>query len=168
MEVTYKDIPGFPDYRAGDDGTIWGCKNKPKEWRLKSQHIHQGYPHVWLFRDGKDYKITVHKLVLTAFVGPRPEGCECGHKNGNKEDNRLCNLRWVSPLQNNVLDRIEHGEFGAVTALQAAQLKRDYYSGSSLKVLSTRYGLSKSTVYGIVSGKRWKHLSFTEDWAYDC
>ena len=49
---------------------------------------------------GKTYKL--HRLVLEAFVGLRPEGYECDHKNRNKLDNRLCNLHWVTRSENSL------------------------------------------------------------------
>jgi len=48
----------------------------------------------------------IHNLVLTAFVGERPERTEtsgrwvCDHKNRCKTDNRVSNLRWVTELVN--------------------------------------------------------------------
>ena len=41
-----------------------------------------------------------HKLVCTAFHGPRPEGYECDHINGNKLDWNADNLRWVTRAEN--------------------------------------------------------------------
>lgn len=43
----------------------------------------------------------VHKEVLRAFHGERPKGMFINHINGNKHDNRLCNLEYVSPTENN-------------------------------------------------------------------
>ena len=50
----------------------------------------------------------VHRLVLTAFVGPPPEGTECCHNDGNPQNNRLENLRWDTH-QSNLLDQAVHG-----------------------------------------------------------
>lgn len=47
-------------------------------------------------------------LVMTAFVGPRPEGMECCHNNGNPADNRLGNLRWDTHSAN-AMDMVRHG-----------------------------------------------------------
>ena len=41
-----------------------------------------------------------HTLVCTAFHGPRPEGCECDHIDGNKLDWSANNLRWVTKEEN--------------------------------------------------------------------
>ena len=41
-----------------------------------------------------------HKLVCTAFHGPRPDGYECDHLNGNHLDWTADNLQWVTPEEN--------------------------------------------------------------------
>lgn len=50
----------------------------------------------------------VHVLVLEAFVGPRPEGAQGCHTNGDPADPRLENLRWDTPTAN-ALDAVKHG-----------------------------------------------------------
>ena len=41
-----------------------------------------------------------HVLVCTAWHGPRPEGYECDHINGNNLDWSADNLRWVTREEN--------------------------------------------------------------------
>ena len=49
----------------------------------------------------RDYgALLCHKLVCTAFHGPRPEGYECDHINGNNLDWSADNLRWVTRAEN--------------------------------------------------------------------
>lgn len=50
----------------------------------------------------------VHRLVLNSFVGPCPPGMEVCHNNGCRTDNRLENLRYDSPTNNN-RDKSVHG-----------------------------------------------------------
>src|ERR1700722_12370957 len=52
----------------------------------------QGRLQVVLCKQGFTKRFQVHTLVLEAFVGPRPEGMECRHGNGDHTDNRLGNL----------------------------------------------------------------------------
>jgi len=59
-----------------------------------------GYPTVTLCKNGVTRNHTVHVLVLTAFVGPCPDGMEGCHGNDIKTDNRLCNLRWDTQSAN--------------------------------------------------------------------
>ena len=40
-----------------------------------------------------------HQVILHAFLGT-PEDLQCNHKDGNKHNNSLSNLEWVTPLEN--------------------------------------------------------------------
>ena len=53
---------------------------------------------------GKGNSRQVHQLVLEAFVGPRPAGCEVLHLNHNPADNRLENLRYGTRSKNLRMD----------------------------------------------------------------
>jgi hypothetical protein len=37
-----------------------------------------------------------HILIALTWIGPRPEGYECHHRNGDMYDNRASNLIWLS------------------------------------------------------------------------
>lgn len=50
----------------------------------------------------------IHALVLEAFVGPRPEGMNGLHGDGNSKNNNLSNLRWGTQKEN-IDDAIKHG-----------------------------------------------------------
>lgn len=68
----------------------------------------QGYVAATLSRDGRYMYPLVHTLVLEAFVGPRPEGTEGCHWNGDRTDNRIHNIRWDTPA-GNAADKVRHG-----------------------------------------------------------
>jgi hypothetical protein len=89
--VEYRNIPEFPGYRVGDDGSVWTCwkriglgnpadKSKRRgtafvlsdEWKLmKATPNEDGYPTIGLYRNGKVKRIKTSVLVLMAFVGPK-------------------------------------------------------------------------------------------------
>lgn len=50
----------------------------------------------------------IHALVMLAFVGPRPDGMEVCHNNGDPADNRLANLRYDTRSAN-LRDCVRHG-----------------------------------------------------------
>jgi HNH endonuclease/NUMOD4 motif-containing protein len=67
---------------------------------LKGSLDTYGYPSVRLCRkeslsnEQKSYNI--HLLVSRAFLGPKPEGCEVNHKDGDKLNPRTLNLEYVT------------------------------------------------------------------------
>lgn len=42
----------------------------------------------------------VHRLILEAFIGPRPPGFYACHIDDNRTNNKLSNLKWGSPKEN--------------------------------------------------------------------
>lgn len=48
----------------------------------------------------KKIRYFAHRLVLETFVGPAPTKKECDHKDRNKSNNNLDNLRWVTKREN--------------------------------------------------------------------
>jgi hypothetical protein len=63
--------------------------------------------------------VFLHRVVLLAFVGPRPANCEACHSNGIRSDNRLANLRWDT-RESNVADRVRHVRMRRSTAKDIA------------------------------------------------
>ena len=59
-----------------------------------------GYLSVRPVIGGKNVHYYVHDVVSEAFIGPKPDGSTVNHKNGNKHDNRVENLEYVSHAGN--------------------------------------------------------------------
>jgi hypothetical protein len=91
-----KVIPGFDGYMACPDGRI--CSKIFK--RFLRPHDN-GYLNVVLCQNGKRHTMNVHRLIAITFL-PKKIGCDIvNHKNGNKKDNTVENLEWVT-LSTNV------------------------------------------------------------------
>jgi hypothetical protein len=172
--VEYRDIPGFPGYRVGSDGSVWSKKRtgKPskKDWpwkRLETTPTKSGYRQAGLRNDdGKHVIRFVHVLVLTAFAGPCPEGMQCAHDNGKRDDNRLDNLEWKTPKAN-WDDRRRHGTEMQGVDCHSAKLTDDgvrvirtrLAAGEMHTVIAKDYGVTKGAISCIARGKTWKHVA---------
>ena len=98
-----KRIKGLSNYAITEDGRVWSdnlngfMRQQEKFGRSKNK----GYMCVSVVYDnGEKKKRTVHSLVLEAFVGKRPKGYECDHIDGDKHNNHISNLEWVTPEEN--------------------------------------------------------------------
>ena len=95
----WKKVVGFPNYSVSDRGR---AKNNKTGYIFKprTSGSRRGYPQVYLRNNGAKSKRFIHRLVLGAFVGPCPPKHETNHKDGNRDNNRLSNLEWVTSSEN--------------------------------------------------------------------
>lgn len=125
MNENWKQIPNYPHYEVSDLGRIrslarltkrrnryGGISIYPIKTRLLKPArtgLKRNYLFVSLVSEDTGKKSNyIHRLVLSAFAGPCPEGMEGCHNNGQSKDNRLSNLRWDTH-QANTLDAMKHG-----------------------------------------------------------
>ena len=125
-----------------------------------------GYEQVYLSVDGNKTQMTVHQLVLTAFVGPRPECMEACHNDGNRRNNAVENLRWDTTLAN-VADKRKHGTqlFGErctnakLTCADIVAIRKLSKEGLSSIKISLMFPVNSSTVRRIIRGEAWSHVT---------
>lgn len=92
------DIKGWEMYQITDDGRVWSKKNK--KYLSTKRRDGKGYPQVAFYEGKKQIPKNIHRLVAEAFI-PNPENKPCiDHINGDKTDNRVENLRWVTYTEN--------------------------------------------------------------------
>jgi hypothetical protein len=127
-----------------------------------------GYPQVNL-RGGRGIhkSITVHRLVATAFLGPRPAGLEVRHLNGDPTDCRLANLAYGTPAENGQ-DRVRHGTVarfpGAahgrakLTEANVREIRRRHVAGESPGRLAAVFGVGRTTIRHIICRETWTHV----------
>lgn len=104
MEV-WKPVVGFEDHYAVSN---FGRVKRTAKGRgtyigrivKKSKHS-AGYEALNLTDGVKKNYLLVHRIVCEAFLGrPPSERHEVAHRDGNKKNNRLANLRWATPAEN--------------------------------------------------------------------
>ena len=95
-DLCWAKIKGW-DYSVSSNGDVRNDKTGKVKALVKSG---TGYAQVALYSDEKHRKFLVHRLVATAFV-PNPDGKpQVNHINGDKFDNRVENLEWVTASEN--------------------------------------------------------------------
>jgi hypothetical protein len=105
-QENWRPVPGYEGmYEVSDLGRI---RNARRGNILALDVIKIGYPVAQLCKAGTRSRFPVHRLVLTAFVGPKPDGMVARHLNGDKLDNRLSNLQWGTYTEN-AEDALTHG-----------------------------------------------------------
>lgn len=170
----WREVPGFPDYQVSDLGRVWF----KRLGRILKQEAdcRKGRPEclrVVLRKDRASIKVSVHRLVLGAFVGPCPLGMEGCHYDGNATNNRLSNLRWDTRASNQH-DTMRHGRFhpppagthlrgsahpnAAITEADVKAIRAAPMKHGIGRVLARMYGVSESLVSLIRRGKGWAHI----------
>ena len=109
----WKDIKDYEGiYQVSDDGHV---RRILKDGSTKPVKNRDGKYHtVSLSKKGIKKSVLVHKLVADAFL-ERPTGAtEINHKDGNKHNNRLENLEWVSQKENilHAIEQLKHFPYG--------------------------------------------------------
>ncbi len=171
----YRDVPGFPGYRVGDDGSVWSNRHKhSRPWRrLKCSKNSGNYFQIRLY-DGSGLRrrpplMLVSRLILLAFVGPCPEGMEACHNDGDKSNNRPVNLRWDTRVEN-MADRQKHGKTviphlkgcenpcAKLTPQDVAEIRRLYAAGApkSQYKMAEMFGVSQMTIQRLVTGQSYQ------------
>lgn len=182
-EEIWKPVPGFDGYEVSNMGRVrsyrvpagpgcgWVVRRDRPPRILRASPNSQGRPNVTLCADGVKYDRTVHRLVLEAFVGPRPPGMEACHADDNPLNNRLDNLRWDTNWSN-IQDRHKNGgymksaeKFKAYVAQNghpATRLTRDevigivtdhLVKGMTQREVAEKYGVTHTHVGYICAGK---------------
>lgn len=165
LDAEVRPVPGWPSIAVSAAGAVYGPRG------LRKVHPGtNGYLYVTVRRPGRPRpaKLRVHHAVLLAWVGPKPDGQEGRHLNGDLSDNRASNLAWSIHVVN-IADKQLHGTLLRGVDIPSAKLTesdvramRAAWPASSLSALAKRYGVSKSTAHAAVSGKAWAHLTTEE------
>jgi hypothetical protein len=94
-----KEIPGYPGYFLNENFEVIG-----KTGKLLSQ-CGEKHKFVNVRQGGKSTILYVHRAVALVHVAGYFEGAWCDHIDNNPMNNKPDNLRWVTPQQNNFVNK---------------------------------------------------------------
>jgi hypothetical protein len=173
LEV-WRDIPGWRPYQASNLGRVRRSpidaahgRSKPGT-TLRAKLDPKGYPTVKLYRDGRRLYASVHRLVMLAFVGPRPPRLSVNHIDGDKANNRIANLEYTTPGKNNAhaykigLRAARRGAAAVTSAklspARVRAIRRRLEGGETQAAIARDCGVHFSTVHMIAKGRNWGWL----------
>lgn len=132
---------------------------------LTNRPSKNGYVAVSLSRDGRSFVRHAHRLVCEAFNGAPPEGLDCAHLNGVRNDNRAANLIWATRKENSG-HRWLHGTMlvgegvasSKLTSRDVAEIRERAGRGEKMIDIAAAFGINKATVSTIVAGRVWRSV----------
>ncbi|MBQ6004894.1 MAG: NUMOD4 motif-containing HNH endonuclease [Selenomonadaceae bacterium] len=180
LDSSIKDLPGEEWRNITDDNVNYGGKYQVSNFtRIRSLYrgkvriikpdiIHTGYLRVTLYKDGKTKSYYVHVLVAKAFI-PNPENKPCvNHRDGNKQNNAIDNLEWVTQSENARhayetglrKSGCEHGR-AKLTAEQVREIRRDCIPGDlekGLKAFARKFNVTPRVIRFVFDGESYKDV----------
>jgi len=159
-----KEIPFAKNYKVTRCGQVIGARlGRP----LKPTKIHNGYLRLGLkIDDGRYLSYLVHRLVAIVYIENPENKPEVNHKNGDKLDNRVENLEWVSRSENQKhafatgLNSISgcRNPRNILTDSEVVEIYNSLLEGARSIDIAREKGVSKSAIDSIKYRKNWKYL----------
>lgn len=162
---TYYKVSNLGRVKSVDRMTN-GAKSKGQIMKLRKDK--DGYLMVNLSEKGKKKTYKVHRLVALAFLENPTNRPEVNHKSGDKADNTVDNLEWVTSKANmrhahkNGLIAYAKGVKNSNAKLndeKVLEIRQLYRTGKyTYKQIAEKFDISESSAYNVVRRKRWKHV----------
>jgi len=173
-----KSCPTYPGYSVTEDGRVFTHRRRFGKGKghgggvvidntyckeLKKTVGHGDYLYVAISTTRGQRNIPLHRLLLDAFVGPMPKGCETRHLDGNRRNNALSNLCYGT-RQENVSDRTKHGSLAGTNHPKAIINEAIVRQIRELSLSMTIAGVvktvkcSRNIVNGVLSGRTWNRI----------
>jgi hypothetical protein len=108
-----------------------------------------GYLNVIASRNQKRQTFIVHQLVAQYFLGEKPKECVIDHIDGNKLNNHVSNLKYVSPAENS------RKRFDAKLTCEKVREIRGLCNKLPQNEIAKQYGITQTMVSRIYRNKAW-------------
>lgn len=168
--ITICKYPLRYNYYITDDGRVWSEETK----KFLSQQVDKyGYMKVSLCSTDKKkgrHRYSIHRLVLENFSPiPNMENLQVNHIDGNKKNNCLSNLEWMTPKEN-IHHAMENGmraEINGAAKLTPHDVKEicELLQKKTLKMkeIAELYNISPASVRNIKKKKLWRNITSKYD-----
>lgn len=105
----------------------------------------------------------VHRLIAGAFIPNLQNKSFINHIDGNKQNDKVDNLEWVTSHENTIHSykiglQSKKGEKNSQSILTEAQAREIKKKNQSAKELALKFRVSTACIKSIWAGINWKHL----------
>lgn len=156
MNEIWKPVVGYEGrYEVSNMGRVYSVRYRhhPGGRLLKLSPVPSG--HLTVNLHAKDMKKTwhVHRLVMNAFVGPKPKNLETRHLDGNPANNKLTNLEYATRSRNH-MDVKWHGghPLHKLRPKDVLQIRSRLGPWGSIAALAREYRVTPPTISAIKRG----------------
>ena len=165
MNEQWKQVVGYEGvYSVSNLGRVRRdatCTGKPRSRILHGYIEAHGYRVIALSANRATRLVKAHRLVADAFLGECPDGLQINHKDGDKSNNAVNNLEYVTPSKNIQHAYDELGDMGnrkrTPPSVVLAMRKR-HEDGLGIAAVAREFCCSMSGASRIINRKRWPNL----------
>lgn len=163
-----KQIDGFSDYLIHEDGYVMTLKKRVKRLKFGHKPTPNGsyYRYVNLWKDGRMYPMTIHRMVAGHFVANPENKPEVNHKDGDKLNNHYTNLEWTTRKENAshaaALGLYPRGETQPASKFRESDIiaiRQMHSKGMSISKIYFKYSVRYNTIRKIIKRETWKHIA---------
>lgn len=161
-------------YEVSTFGRVKSLRRKDRLGRSISEKIltptvgRAGYPVVTLCNSGKEKKVYIHRLVAEGFINNSRSCPQVNHKDGNKTNNFIQNLEWVTPkeqIEHSIKMGLKRSALGTrnkkskLSEDDVREIRNHIDAGTfSLRAIARKYRVCHRSIADIRDRKSWNHL----------
>jgi len=169
-----KPVENFPAYFIYEDGSLFSCYTN--RFLIPFEIGRKSYPYLAykLCKDGYEKTEQAHRLVAKAFI-PNPLNLETvNHIDGNKFNNHVTNLEWMTQQENKASAfklgiseawwKAEKHPRSSFTNEEVEEICRMFSQGIKPKDLAKSTSLLYQKLFRIYNRDNWKEISKNYNW----
>lgn len=169
IKEKWKLVIGFEgSYEVSNLGRIKSLQRWTVGEHIVPIRLWRGYCMVQLWKNNKNYVRRVHRLVALSFIPNLENKPQVNHKDGNKLNNTLPNLEWMTSSENHqhaydnkirVIPKGEENPQSRLTEKKVHKIKQLISKKMAYRLIAIKFKISKSYVSAINNGRSWDWVS---------
>ncbi len=156
------------EYLISNYGRVKRKKTNEDEWKLSKTSLVSGYVSFWIKKKGKHRTSSsyAHRAVAILFVKKREDQQFVIHRDFDKTNNEVSNLKWANREELNAHNkknpihkkRLGKRTYSKLTEGRVRLIKRkinDPNRRTRMRIIAKQFGISEMQLYRIKSGENW-------------